>query len=186
MTPIRLMSGLSGLLACLALASCASTKDPNTTASNEDEVVDYTKDNYAFDSKGNYREDWVAAREGVSGVKDKPVASESPYVQEPYESSAPTVAVRSSSSSSTPRTSTSSRSSSSGSSSGSSSRSTASRSKPKPKPKPKPSLVTVKSGDTLYNLSKRHGVSIASIKEANGLKSDLIIDGKSLKIPKKL
>ena len=64
---------------------------------------------------------------------------------------------------------------------------TASTSRPKPRPKPaaKPTYVKVKPGDTLYGLSKRTGVSIAAIKTANGLKSDTIVDGKSLKIPKK-
>jgi N-acetylmuramoyl-L-alanine amidase len=41
----------------------------------------------------------------------------------------------------------------------------------------------VKKGDTLFRLSRNYGVSIASIKSANGLKSDLIIIGQVLRIP---
>lgn len=41
----------------------------------------------------------------------------------------------------------------------------------------------VKSGDTLWGLSRRYGTSVAAIKRANGLRSDIIVDGKTLKIP---
>lgn len=41
----------------------------------------------------------------------------------------------------------------------------------------------VKAGDTLFKLSKWYGVSISSIKSANGLKSDLIKIGQYLTIP---
>lgn len=42
----------------------------------------------------------------------------------------------------------------------------------------------VKTGDTLYSLSRRYGVSVQSIKNANGLKSDSIRDGRKLVIPR--
>jgi len=58
-------------------------------------------------------------------------------------------------------------------------------SKPASKPAAKSTTVTVKSGDTLYSLSKKYGVSVASIKSANGMKSDTLVDGRSVKIPKK-
>jgi len=41
----------------------------------------------------------------------------------------------------------------------------------------------VKNGDTLYNLSRSYGVTIAGIKQANGLKSDTIYIGQVLRIP---
>jgi LysM repeat protein len=212
MFPSRLMAGVSGLLVCLAAISCEST----TKKTGYEDVVDYTspntrmsKEEFPFDEQGNYREDWAAAGAGVRGVKDKPTGS--PYVQEPDASERTKVAARRSTATTTaatarPATTTvatttatvrtsgtgtgSTTVASAGSSGGSTpvSRSTASssRPKPKPKPKPKPLYVKVKSGDTLYSYSKRYGVSIAAIKAANGLTSDLIIDGKSLKIPKKL
>ena len=42
----------------------------------------------------------------------------------------------------------------------------------------------VTAGDTLYGLSRRYGTSVSAIKRANGLKSDLIINGRTLKIPR--
>ncbi|MFN0130627.1 MAG: LysM peptidoglycan-binding domain-containing protein [Verrucomicrobiales bacterium] len=43
---------------------------------------------------------------------------------------------------------------------------------------------TVKRGDSLSTLSRRYGVSVQAIKKANNLKSDRIIDGRKLVIPK--
>ena len=41
----------------------------------------------------------------------------------------------------------------------------------------------VRSGDTLWGLSRRYGTSVSAIKRANGLKSDTIVNGRTLKIP---
>ncbi len=43
--------------------------------------------------------------------------------------------------------------------------------------------ITVSKGDTLYGLSRRYGASVKSIKNANGLTSDLIRLGQKLRIP---
>ncbi|XP_031472772.1 uncharacterized protein LOC116245274 [Nymphaea colorata] len=43
--------------------------------------------------------------------------------------------------------------------------------------------IEIVKGDTLWGLSKRYGVSIDAIKEANGLSSDTIYAGKKLIIP---
>jgi hypothetical protein len=43
---------------------------------------------------------------------------------------------------------------------------------------------TVRSGDTLSSLARRYGTTVAKIKSANGLKSDMIRDGRSLIIPR--
>jgi LysM repeat protein len=188
--PNRLTTGLAALAACFLLPSCENTKK-----TGYDHVVDYTspntklsKEEYPFDEDGNYREDWAARGAGTTGVKDKPTdtalytqpadsgpASHPAYTPEPEPVLSTSTA---SSSGSTARKTTSS---------STASRSGSSKPKPKPRPKPaaKPTYVKVKSGDTLYGLSKRYGVSVASIKSANGLKSDTIVDGKSLKIPKK-
>ena len=45
--------------------------------------------------------------------------------------------------------------------------------------------MKIQSGDTLYGLALKNGTTVAAIKAANGLKSDTIVDGKSLRIPKK-
>lgn len=41
----------------------------------------------------------------------------------------------------------------------------------------------VKTGDSLGEIARRHGVSVASIREANGIKRDLIYAGQTLRIP---
>ena len=42
----------------------------------------------------------------------------------------------------------------------------------------------VSKGDTLYNLSKRYGTSVAAIQSANGLNDSTIVLGTSLNIPR--
>ena len=54
---------------------------------------------------------------------------------------------------------------------------------PKPKPKPSARYHTVKKGDTLFSLSKRYGTSVSRLKSVNGLGSDLIRIGQTLRIP---
>ncbi|KAK6919693.1 LysM domain [Dillenia turbinata] len=44
-------------------------------------------------------------------------------------------------------------------------------------------IVNIVKGDTLWGLSKKYGVSIEAIKEANGLTGDTIYAGKKLVIP---
>lgn len=48
----------------------------------------------------------------------------------------------------------------------------------------KTSTYTIKSGDTLGGIAQKHKTTVAKIKAANGLKSDLIRAGKTLKIPR--
>ncbi|KAK4845104.1 hypothetical protein QYF36_000943 [Acer negundo] len=43
--------------------------------------------------------------------------------------------------------------------------------------------IDIVKGDTLWGLSRKHGVSIDAIKEANGLSGDTIYAGKKLFIP---
>ncbi|WP_461243986.1 C40 family peptidase [Secundilactobacillus muriivasis] len=46
------------------------------------------------------------------------------------------------------------------------------------------STYTVKSGDTLWKVSKKYGVTIAQLKQWNGLKSDMIAVGQKLAVKK--
>ncbi len=52
-----------------------------------------------------------------------------------------------------------------------------------PAPSSEPSYHKVKSGDTLFSLSSRYSTSVAELKRLNGLKSDSIRVGQSLRIP---
>ena len=57
---------------------------------------------------------------------------------------------------------------------------------PKAVPKPRPSSVAtyhrVDVGDTLYNISRKYGTSVEALKKINGLTSDLIRVGQSLRL----
>lgn len=55
----------------------------------------------------------------------------------------------------------------------------------KTKPQPQYTTYTVKSGDTLGKIANKHHTTVAAIKKANGLRSDMIKPGQKLKIPKK-
>lgn len=52
-----------------------------------------------------------------------------------------------------------------------------------PAPAPSATYHKVASGDTLYSLSRRYGSSVAEIKRINGLSSDTIRVGQSLRLP---
>lgn len=57
------------------------------------------------------------------------------------------------------------------------------RSSPTPSKRSTSRYHTVKSGDTLYGLSRKYKVSVSSIQRANSLKNTVIRDGKKLRIP---
>lgn len=52
-----------------------------------------------------------------------------------------------------------------------------------PAPSANRSTHTVERGDTLFNISRRYGTSVAAIQNANGLNGDLIKIGETLTIP---
>ena len=52
-----------------------------------------------------------------------------------------------------------------------------------PSPTPAFILHTVRWGDTLYSLARRYGTTVEAIRAANGLRSDRIRIGQTLKIP---
>lgn len=189
-TPLRMTAALAGAALCLALGACKTTK-------KGDDVIDYTSPDtglssteYPFDEKGNYREDWA------SGGRTADVASNENIYSDP----APAVEVEK------PKPKVTSPTGSGSGAVASKPKPVASKPKPKPvvsKPKPKPAAkkkvvvkpkpkpvvkptyVTVRSGDTLSAISRRTGYSVATIKSYNGLRSDTIRPGQSLKLPPK-
>ena len=54
---------------------------------------------------------------------------------------------------------------------------------PNPTPGVRPVSYEVKRGDALSIISRKFGMTVAQLKEANGLKKDLIKIGQTLKIP---
>jgi len=56
---------------------------------------------------------------------------------------------------------------------------------PRPTPKPKPQVrrYTVKRGDTLSAIARRHNTTVAGLRRANGISGDLIRPGQVLRIP---
>ncbi len=56
--------------------------------------------------------------------------------------------------------------------------------KPKPKPKPKTVKYKVRKGDNLTKIGRKYGVSVNSLRRANGISGDLIRIGQVLKIPR--
>jgi LysM repeat protein len=63
--------------------------------------------------------------------------------------------------------------------------------RPKPKVKPNPRKVRpptirhrVKTGDTLYGLSRKYGTTVSKIQKANQLRGTIIINGSVLVIPR--
>lgn len=57
--------------------------------------------------------------------------------------------------------------------------------KTKPAPAPKATDHVIKSGESLYSISKKYGVTVDELRKANGMNGDAIRAGKTLKIPAK-
>lgn len=184
---------------------------PDTNLSHEEYPFD-EKGNYLVDvvsgkKKGSKNKKTEVAATSYVDTYEKPPEAAAPtvaaaastnYETPPTSSSSPYSPVYSSDGAGSGSTASSRPKSSSSSSSSSRPKSTASKPKPKqtvakakPKPKPKakpqPSAITytVKKGDTLYGLASRYGTSVSAIKKASGISSDLLRDGKTLKIPRK-
>ncbi len=149
-------------LAAAALCSCETLKQ---TPAYDDPYVS----NYGNDGGYNPYPGLPGTAQTGGGVPayEPPPA---PVEADPYAFNAP----------SSPPPRSSSASSSSSSSSRTTSKSTASKSTAK---KSSGSSYKVVRGDTLYGIARKRGSSVAKIKAANGLKSDIIRPGQVLRIP---
>ena len=128
---------------------------------------------YPFDSGGNYVTAWAQSGEQKAG---RGAATSSDYDSWRSSHHSQNERTRMSKaqkvSSSSKKTGGSSKKSASGASSSSTSKKKSSGKK-----------HTVKSGDTLSGIARKYGTSVSKLKAANGLKSDVIRDGRALSIP---
>lgn len=150
--------------ACLALASCENMKKSGGSdpyASNYDNDGHYNP----YPGQAGY------ASPSTPTYEKPPVLEPAP---DPYAFSTPKTTPPSSSSSSTPKKTTTS-------SGSTAKKSTASKSTPKKSSSG--SRYTIVKGDTLYGIARKKSTTVAKLKSANGLKSDLIRPGQVLKIP---
>ncbi|WP_206170920.1 LysM peptidoglycan-binding domain-containing protein [Phragmitibacter flavus] len=161
----------AGLVIVVALASCSSgnkkkglpTNLPNISLSSTSATPPHNMPSYAypFDSSGTYVSAWAAEGERRSGRSG---AANNSDVQRWTGSHGSSRTASRSSSSSKPRVTTTTKRKTT-SSSGSRSH-------------------VVKKGDTLYGLARRYGSTVAKIKSASGLRSDLLRPGMTLRIPR--
>lgn len=146
----------------VTLPSCQSTGKGGDSG-------EFAFDDYPFDEQGNYIERSAAGMRSPGGRKPVKAAANVPPPPMPDPSyevvDVPPVAAAPPSRPSTP------------------SRPAASSSSSRPAPAATRSH-TVKSGDTLWGISRKYNTSVKGIKDANGLKSDLIRVGQTLRIPR--
>ena len=155
---------------------------PPTTLSERD---------YPFDAKGRYRTDWV--KSGSTRKRSKSsfhtVSTSPPKSQTTISQSPPKTSSRSPS-----KTKKSSSRITVASNTTQPSKKkpppvyTPKPAPPKPTPPPTPQKKqaryhTIAKGDTLWDISRRYKVTISAVKSANGLTSDLIRPGQTLRIP---
>jgi len=157
---------------CLALASCENTKK---SSSSDPYASNYGNDGHynPYPGQSGYASTTPKYQTPPAppSLPPEPAAPANPYAFSGSKKVTP------SSTSSTPKKTTAS-------SSTAKKKSTPSKSTAKTTGK-KPSGVkyTVTKGDTLSAIARKKGISVAKIKAANGLSSDLIRPGQALKIP---
>lgn len=170
-------------LPMLGLSSCSSTpkikgipdKLPPITLTGTVRTPPHSMPSHAypFDSDGRYVSDWAAEGERRSGRSAAATSADQEKWTGSHEGAATgrrivikTTPKSKSSSSKTASSKSKSGKSKSGSSGGGG------------------GSYVVKKGDTLSSIARRNGTTVAKIKSANGMSSDFLSIGKSLKVPR--
>lgn len=153
---MRSATSAAAAVAAALLASCAN---PNSG-------LDHPVGTGPFDSRGNYIEAWADNPAKWRGGARKPT----PARTSPTQPSRPPQEVAS-----TPRQPATSSAQSR----------PAAQPQPRPVVRPKPQVrrYTVKRGDTLSAIARRHNTTVAGLRRANGISGDLIRPGQVLRIP---
>lgn len=169
-TALRLLTLVA---AASALSSCQNGQNPfsqKTSGGNDPYVSNYGNDGgyNPYPGQSGY------AQGGASSAPLTYSTPPAPAEADPYAFSAPSK--KTTSSTSTPKKTTSS---------STAKKSTASQSKSTTKSPAKKSggSYQVTKGDTLYGIARKRGTTVAKIKAANKLSSDVIRPGQSLRIP---
>ena len=180
-------AALGTLLLPLVMDSCSSTKpkiaglpqnlpDIQLAATTNTPTHHMASYEYPFDSSGNYVSDWAAEGERRAGRSAAATSDDESRWSNSHGG-------RSGSSSKTKGKTAASKSRKSDDDAPPKKSSTASSSKSKTTSSKSGTRYVVKSSDTVEKIARRFGVSVKALKAANGLKSDLIRDGQTLKIP---
>lgn len=117
-----------------------------------------------FDSRGNYVEAWADNPAMWRGGDRKPTPTRTTTPSRPTQTASTTASRPSQGTAARPAA-------------------TPQPPKPKPRPAPKPRRYTVKRGDNLSAIARRHGTTVAGLRRANGISGDLIHPGQVLRIP---
>lgn len=161
----------------LLAVGCSSNKPPYAKVGYDGDKLTTPPHNlsayeYPFDDDGTYRKDWVtdknAKRPKKWFGKKSSDSSSSPSTTVASNTTPPPPPTRTTTSGPPP------------------SAYTPPPPRPAPAPKPTPPKAryhTVAKGDTLFGISRRYGVSVTQLKSTNGLRSDLIRIGQTLRVP---
>ncbi|MCB1062203.1 MAG: LysM peptidoglycan-binding domain-containing protein [Verrucomicrobiae bacterium] len=179
----RFLAPVSLCLLAMAAASCAGKPDYDKLNANAAKLAtpphNLSAYDYPFDDDGTYRKDWVTNKNATRGKRWRPATTSPPPPQPSTPPQAPMVASSQQQLPPPPRQPTYAPPPPS------ITPPQAPRPSPPPAAAPKPAARyhTVAKGDTLYSISRRYGATVPQLKSTNGLTSDVIRIGQTLRLP---
>ena len=176
LSTVRLVASVLALGLPLLLGSCSSSSPKIKGVPAKLPIIDLhgssstpshsmSRSEYPFDSGGDYVTAWAAEGESKAGRGAATSSDHSGWKSSHHDGNARTTLSK--------PTKVASGSSSKSKGTGSSSKKSSGSRK-----------HTVRKGDTLSGIARKYGTSVSKLKAANGLKSDMIRDGRTLTIPR--